>query len=36
MNKMTEKKILKKYFPYDSSPSPKIFLNEILRMYYLA
>lgn len=34
MNKLTEKNILKEYFPYDNSPSPKTFLNEILHIYY--
>lgn len=35
MNKLTDKNILKKYFPYDDTPSPKTFLNEILHRYYM-
>lgn len=34
MNKLTEEKIIYKYFPYNNSPSPKVFLNEILSKYY--
>lgn len=34
MNKLTDPKILEKYFPYNATPSPKIFLNEILKCYY--
>lgn len=34
MNKLTDESIMKKYFPYNLSPSPKIFLNEILGRYY--
>lgn len=34
MNKSTPKEIIGDYFPYTSSPSPKIFMNEILNIYY--
>lgn len=34
MNRLTEKNILNKFFPYNNTPSPKTFLNEILNMYY--
>lgn len=34
MNKLTDRSILEKFFPYNVSPSPKIFLNEILAIYY--
>lgn len=34
MNKNTDKDILNNFFPYNSYPSPKTFLNEILSAYY--
>lgn len=34
MKRLTKPEIFKKYFPYNSSPSPKAFLNEILNLYY--
>lgn len=34
MNKLTDRSILEKFFPYNVSPSPKIFLNKILAIYY--
>lgn len=34
MNKLTNENVMKRYFPYNLTPSPKIFLNEILQIYY--
>ena len=34
MNKLTSDTTMKKYFMYDSKPSPKSFINEILNLYY--
>ncbi len=36
MNRLTNKSILEKYFPYNNFPSPKIFFNEILDKYYFS
>ncbi len=34
MNRLTEQSVLSEFFPYHSYPSPKIFLNTILDLFY--
>lgn len=34
MNYYTSPNIINRYFPYNTSPSPKVFLNEILNIYH--
>ena len=34
MNRFTDNKTLQKYFPCNTSPTPKVFINQILNMYY--
>ena len=34
MSKLTDNRILEKYFHSNTLPTPKIFINQILDMYY--